>query len=91
MMTRPLFRADAYLRQATGRVVSLTPEGGVAELEARLNALIARDLVVTDDWISEAELAANPGLVKTMSVAPPVGQGRVRLVRIGSGADLVDL
>lgn len=202
MMTEPLFRADAYLRQATGRIVSVTPEGGiildqslfyaasggqpgdsgtlvwgggaleiktavkgedgaivlipaaggflpgpgtevtqaldwgrryrhmrvhtalhllsvvvplpvtggqigadkgrldfdmpeapedVAALEARLNALIMRNLAVTDEWITEAELAANPGLVKTMSVAPPVGQGRIRLVRIGSGADLVDL
>jgi len=60
-------------------------------LEAALNALVARDLPVTDDWISDEELAANPGLVKTMSVKPPVGQGRVRLVRIGEGADQVDL
>ena len=62
-----------------------------AALEAALNALVARDLPVTEDWITDAELAANPGLVKTMSVAPPSGQGRVRLVRIGSGADQVDL
>ncbi|MCC0068297.1 MAG: alanyl-tRNA editing protein, partial [Rhodobacteraceae bacterium] len=34
---------------------------------------------------------ANPGLVKTMSVAPPIGQGRVRLVRIGRAAEEVDL
>jgi hypothetical protein len=34
---------------------------------------------------------ANPGLVKTMSVMPPMGQGRVRLVRIGQGADQIDL
>lgn len=60
-------------------------------LEAALNALVARDLPVTDDWISDAELAGNPGLVKTMAVKPPTGQGRVRLVRIGSGADQVDL
>jgi misacylated tRNA(Ala) deacylase len=60
-------------------------------LEAALNALIARDLPVTEDWITDAELAANPGLVKTMSVQPPTGQGRVRLVRIGQGADQVDL
>jgi misacylated tRNA(Ala) deacylase len=33
-------------------------------------------------WITEAELAANPGLVKTMSVKPPMGSGRVRLVEI---------
>jgi len=63
----------------------------VAALELALNELIARDLPVTDDWITDAELAANPALVKTMSVMPPTGQGRVRLVRIGQGADQVDL
>ena len=67
------------------------PPGDLAEIEARLNALVARDLAVTEDWITDAELAANPGLVKTMSVAPPTGQGRVRLVRIGTGAAQVDL
>ncbi len=36
-------------------------------------------------------LLANPGLVKTMSVMPPIGQGRVRLVRIGQGAAQIDL
>ncbi len=59
--------------------------------DAALTALIDRDLPVTDDWITDAELAANPGLVKTMSVSPPVGQGRVRLVRIGQGAGQIDL
>lgn len=62
-----------------------------AALEEALNALVARDLPVTEDWITDEELAANPGLVKTMSVKPPTGQGRVRLVRIGSGAGQVDL
>jgi uncharacterized protein YeaO (DUF488 family) len=38
-----------------------------------------------------AELDANPGLVKTMSVSPPRGTGRIRLVRIGSGAEQIDL
>ena len=60
-------------------------------LEAALQALIDRDLPVSEDWITDAELAANPGLVKTMSVKPPMGQGRVRLVRIGAGAEQVDL
>lgn len=67
------------------------PPADMAALEAALNALIARDLPVTEDWITDAELAANPGLVKTLSVAPPAGQGRVRLIRIGQGADQVDL
>lgn len=60
-------------------------------LEAALNDLVARDLEVGEDWITDAELAANPGLVKTMSVRPPAGQGRVRLIRIGRGAGQVDL
>ena len=67
------------------------PPADVAALEAELNALIARDLPVTEDWITDAELLANPGLVKTMSVAPPVGQGRVRLVRIGDRDAPIDL
>jgi misacylated tRNA(Ala) deacylase len=62
-----------------------------AQIEAELNALAARDLPVTEDWISEADLDANPGLVKTLSVAPPRGGGRIRLIRIGTGADQVDV
>jgi misacylated tRNA(Ala) deacylase len=60
-------------------------------LAAQLNEIAARDLAVTEDWITDAELDAQPELVKTMSVAPPRGAGRVRLVRIGSGDDQVDL
>jgi misacylated tRNA(Ala) deacylase len=67
------------------------PPGDPAALEARLADLIRRDLAVTEDWITDAELAANPGLVRTMSVRPPTGQGRVRLIRIGDGADQIDL
>lgn len=67
------------------------PPEDVAALTAALNALIGRDLPVTETWISDAALLANPGLVKTMSVMPPTGQGQVRLVRIGQGADQVDL
>lgn len=52
-------------------------------IEEALNAMIAADHPVTTEWITDAELDANPGLVKTMSVKPPMGQGRVRLVRIG--------
>ena len=62
-----------------------------AALEAKLNDLIARDLAVTESWITDAELQANPGLVKTMSVMPPVGAGKVRLIRIGQGDDQIDL
>ncbi|NRB00735.1 MAG: alanyl-tRNA editing protein [Rhodobacteraceae bacterium] len=68
-----------------------TPPEDKLALQDALNALIARDLPVAEDWITDEELAANPGLVKTMSVAPPMGAGRVRLVRIGEGADQIDL
>lgn len=60
-------------------------------LSDALNALIDRNLVVTEDWITEAKLEANPGLVKTISVAPPKGAGKVRLVRIGTDTEQVDL
>lgn len=60
-------------------------------IEDALNALIARDLEVTESWITDAELAANPGLVKTMTVQPPMGSGRVRLIRIGTEGEQVDL
>lgn len=56
-------------------------------LQETLNKLIDCDFAVTSEWITEAELAANPGLVKTLSVAPPKGAGRVRLVRIGAGRE----
>ena len=60
-------------------------------IAGRLNTLISRDLPVSESWISDAELDANPGLVKTLSVMPPTGTGQVRLVRIGEGRDQVDL
>jgi len=62
-----------------------------AALEATLNRLINCDFEVSTEWITQADLDANPGLVKTMSVAPPKGAGRVRLVRIGEGVDTADL
>lgn len=76
-----------------GRLDFKMPDG-VADKEAledALNDLIERDLVVSESWISDAELRANPGLVKTMSVAPPMGQGHIRLIRIGDGDTQVDL
>jgi misacylated tRNA(Ala) deacylase len=55
-----------------------------------LNALIAADHAVTETWIGEEALDANPGLVRTLSVQPPRGTGRIRLVRIGDAAAPVD-
>lgn len=58
-----------------------------AEVERRLNELIALDRAVTHRWIADEELEANPGLIKTMSVKPPMGTGQVRLIEI-EGIDL---
>ena len=60
------------------------------KLTADLNALIAANHPVSDRWISDAELEANPGLVRTMAVKPPMGSGKVRLVVIGENGS-VDL
>jgi misacylated tRNA(Ala) deacylase len=53
----------------------------------RLNALIVEGHPVGPRWITDAELASQPELVRTMSVKPPNGTGRVRLIAI-SGVDL---
>lgn len=59
-----------------------------ATIEAKLNELIAANHAANPRWISDAELAATPELVRTMSVKPPSGQGKVRLLDIGPGVDL---
>jgi misacylated tRNA(Ala) deacylase len=56
-------------------------------IEARLNALVASGKPATARWIDDAELAAQPELVRTMSVKPPSDAGRVRLIDI-DGIDL---
>jgi len=61
------------------------------ELEERLNALVAADHPVAAEWVEEAVLDANPDLVRTLSVKPPRGAGRVRLIRIGAGSVPIDL
>ena len=65
-------------------------EGDVPAREwvtGEVNRLIALDRPVTPQWITDDELNARPELVKTMSVRPPMGAGRVRLLAI-EGIDL---
>jgi misacylated tRNA(Ala) deacylase len=57
------------------------------EIEAGVNALVKAGCEARARWITDAELDQRPELVKTMSVAPPRGEGRVRLVEI-PGVDL---
>ncbi len=57
------------------------------DITAALNRLIDENHPVAPRWITDQELEANPGLVRTMSVKPPMGTGRVRLLDI-AGVDL---
>jgi len=69
-----------------GRIDFDIPEGQIPdkeELTSRINQLIIEDHKVTFRWISDAEMEANLHLVRTMSVKPPMGTGKVRLVMIG--------
>jgi misacylated tRNA(Ala) deacylase len=52
-----------------------------------ISRILGTDHAVAAQWITDEELAARPELVKTMSVRPPVGAGRVRLLAI-EGVDL---
>lgn len=75
--------------EAESRLDFDIPEAGLDKdaITARLAEMIAADAEVRARWISDEELAANPGLVKTMAVKPPMGTGRVRLIEI-VGLDL---
>jgi misacylated tRNA(Ala) deacylase len=53
------------------------------EITRELNRIIAENHPLSSDWISEEELDAKPDLVKTMSVQPPRGRGRIRLIKVG--------
>jgi misacylated tRNA(Ala) deacylase len=75
--------------ESDGRLDFDIPDAGLDkdEITRKLADMIAADAEVTTRWISDDELAANLSLVKTMSVKPPMGTGRVRLVAI-AGYDL---
>ena len=57
------------------------------ELEAKLNTIIQQNHPMSLSWISDDEMLAQEELIRTMSVKPPMGAGKVRLVRFGD-ADL---
>jgi misacylated tRNA(Ala) deacylase len=75
--------------EAESRLDFDIPEAGLDKdaITAKLAEMIAANAAVLSRWITDAELEANPGLVKTMSVKPPMGTGRVRLIEI-AGLDL---
>lgn len=63
-------------------------EADKAEITARMMALVEANHPVFTRWITDEELDANPGLVKSANVKPPRGSGRIRLVCIGENAYL---
>jgi misacylated tRNA(Ala) deacylase len=77
------------VRQSSGRLDFDLPGVALdrAGVEEELNRFIDQAHTVTSRWVTSSELEAHPELVKTMSVAPPSGAPRVRLVEI-AGVDL---
>ena len=75
----------AAVGEEDSRVDFDLPDAGVTkeDVTARLMELVRGDHPVSYRWISDDELAANPGLVKSKNVRPPTGTGRIRLVLIG--------
>ena len=73
------------IRDGSGRLDFDLPEPlqGKEHLTGELNRLVREDLPVSTIWVTDEELATRPELVKTMSVKPPSGQGRIRLLAIG--------
>jgi misacylated tRNA(Ala) deacylase len=67
-----------------GRLDFDIPEAGLDkdDITRKLAEMIAAAAEVRARWITDAELAAEPNLIKTMSVKPPMGTGRVRLIEI---------
>ena len=60
-------------------------------IERALNEVIMAGHPVRAEWVEESVLDSNPALVRTLSVQPPRGMGRLRLIRIGAGEPPVDL
>ena len=75
----------AAVGEEDSRVDFDLPDAGVTkeDVTARLMELVRGDHPVSYRWISDDDLAANPGLVKSKNVRPPTGTGRIRLVLIG--------
>jgi misacylated tRNA(Ala) deacylase len=82
----PYAVAGGSVGESESRLDFDIPESGLDKdaITAKVNEMIATNAAVSSRWISDEELAANPGLVKTMSVKPPMGTGRVRLIEIAN-------
>ncbi|MFE0015689.1 alanyl-tRNA editing protein [Mesorhizobium sp. NPDC059054] len=80
----------AAVAEDDSRVDFDIPETGYSkeEVTAKLMELVRADHPISVEWITDEQLAANPGLVKSKNVRPPSGTGRIRLVLIGEGASV---
>ncbi len=72
------------IRDGSGRLDFDLPESTLDKehISAELNRLVEENHPVSSRWISDEELAANPELVRTMSVKPPTGSGQVRVLEV---------
>jgi len=80
----------AAVAEDDSRVDFDIPDAGFSkeDVTARLMELVRADHPIFTRLITDEELAANPGLVKSKNVRPPVGTGRIRLVCIGDNASI---
>lgn len=80
----------ASVAEDDSRVDFDIPDAGMTkeEVTARLMELVAANHPIFIKWITDADLEANPGLVKSKNVRPPAGSGRVRLVGIGENGSV---
>ena len=82
-LSRSRFDFAVPLVPVVGAVPTLPTALPEAPSTAGLRVLIAEDHPVSFRWITDEEMAENQHLIRTMSVKPPMGTGRVRLVMIG--------
>jgi len=77
------------IRDGSGRLDFDLPESTLDKehITAELNRLVEENHPVSSRWISDEELSSNPELVRTMSVRPPMGSGKVRIMNV-EGVDL---
>jgi misacylated tRNA(Ala) deacylase len=74
------------IRDGSGRLDFDLPESTLDKehITAELNRLVEENHPVSARWISDEELSSNPELVRTMSVKPPMGSGKVRIMNVES-------
>lgn len=80
----------AAVSEDDSRVDFDAPDAGFTreDVTAGLMELVRADHPIFIRLITDEELAANPGLVKSKNVRPPAGTGKISLVCIGDNASI---